>query len=313
MICYLNSYYLFFSGSATPGADALDTLFIYYLIAAVFVFLSVVGFITYILFKYRNRNREGEPPQVYGSTKVEVSLTLLATALVGFFFYLTLVTIFKTKKAAGEHCRDLVITGHQWWWEARYPQSEVTTANEIHVPVGKRILLRFKSADVIHSWWVPDFGQKMDVIPGKTNHLWLQVEKPGLYLGACSEFCGAQHAWMRIRVIAQPPEDFRRWNRQQAKPAVSIALGNSLAALGKRLFSQKTCGNCHAIKGTKNSGSVGPDLTHLASRQTLLTGKMANTPENLNRWINDPQKVKAGAHMPRFIFDQKQVNALVSY
>src|SRR5699024_9126571 len=201
----------------------------------------------------------------HGSTKVEVSLTLLAAALVGLFFYLTVSTMIKTNKPVNGQTPDLVITGHQWWWEAQYVNTGAITANEIHVPVGKRILLRFKSADVIHSWWVPDFGQKMDVIPGKTNHLCLQVEKPGLYLCACSEFCGAQHAWMRIRVIAQSPDKFQRWEQHQAKAVAASIAGNSITDMGRKLFNQKTCGNCHTIRGTKNVGKIGPDLTHLAS------------------------------------------------
>ena len=171
--------------------------------------------------------------------------------------------------------------------------------------------MQLNAADVIHDWWVPALGGKMDMIPGMDNYLWLTIDKPGIYEGACSEFCGQQHAWMRIRVIAQSPEDYQLWLRDEAAAAETPA--DTLARAGAVLFQEATCSSCHRVRGTGANGLQGPDLTHFASRQTMLAGMMPNNFANVENWLTDPQKVKPGAHMPRFIFTQDSIRALTAY
>jgi cytochrome c oxidase subunit 2 len=171
--------------------------------------------------------------------------------------------------------------------------------------------MEIRSADVIHSWWVPELGRKIDAIPGRINNGWIRADTVGEYEGTCSEYCGTQHAWMRIRVIAEDPDHFSEWLRDQKQPAQSPT--DSLSKVGQQLFQQKTCGNCHSIRGTPANEHLAPDLTHLASRETLLAGMKRNNDQNLKKWISDPQKVKKGAHMPDFLFSDQEVNALTSY
>jgi cytochrome c oxidase subunit 2 len=204
---------------------------------------------------------------------------------------------------------DVVITGHQWWWEVQYPAAHLITANEIHLPVGKTLLLKLLSGDVIHDWWVPELGNKMDMVPNRDNYIWLTINKPGTYYGTCSEFCGAQHAHMMIRVVAQPDQDYQSWlqsNQQAALPAVS-------RSKGAQVFNSLSCADCHRIQGTPAMGSAGPDLTHVASRQTLLSGMLINNESNLEAWLRDPQKVKPGANMPKFLLSDSTLKALVAY
>jgi cytochrome c oxidase subunit 2 len=235
----------------------------------------------------------------------------IPTLLVGGFFYLTITTMQAVLPAADGLKPEVVIRGHQFWWEARYAGKNAIIANEIHLPVGRRILMHIEAADVIHDWWVPELGAKMDAIPGRTNHLWVTIQKPGVYEGACSEFCGAQHAWMRIRVVAQPEAEYQQWVRERQQNAVVPT--NASAIAGAAFFNKETCGTCHRIRGTAANGNVGPDLTHFASRQTMLSGMMPNTRENLRKWLQDPQAVKPGARMPRFIYAKDSINVLVDY
>jgi cytochrome c oxidase subunit 2 len=206
---------------------------------------------------------------------------------------------------------DVIITGRQWFWQADYPGAGVRTANEIHLPVGIRLLLQLNSGDVIHDWWVPAFGGKMDMIPGTNNYLWVTIRDTGTYEGACSEFCGQEHAWMRIRVVAQSQHDFDRWLGEER--TVGDSPGDTLARNGAALFTGATCGSCHRVKGTAADGVAGPDLTHFGSRSTMLAGMLANNPENLALWLTDPQRVKPGAHMPRFILAKDSIKALTAY
>ncbi|MEJ2720494.1 MAG: cytochrome c oxidase subunit II, partial [bacterium] len=168
-----------------------------------------------------------------------------------------------------DRARDLHVTAHQWWWEGHYPKTGVTTANEFHLPVGETLLLRFRSGDVIHDWWVPQLGRKVDIFPNRTTFLWTKIEKPGTYLGTCDEFCGAEHAWMRIRVIAEDPARYTAWTKDQLEPPAPPS--DPSAMQGLALYSTHTCASCHTIKGL-SSGTIGPDLTHVGSRQTLAAG-----------------------------------------
>jgi len=206
---------------------------------------------------------------------------------------------------------DLVVVGHQWWWEARYPQSGVVAANEIHIPVGRAMSVQFDSADVLHEFWVPQLARKITAVPGHPNHIWIEADAAGTYLGVCSEFCGTEHAWMHFLIIAESPAEYASWQSAQLRPAVRPT--DPEARKGLVIFEQTSCVSCHAIAGTNAVARVGPDLTHLASRRQLGAGIVDNTPENLRRWLADPQRVKPGAKMPDFKFRDEQIGQLVAY
>jgi len=203
------------------------------------------------------------------------------------------------------------VIAHQWFWEARYPGTDAVTANEIHIPVGVPVDLVGTTDDVIHSFWVPELNRKIDLIPGRTNRILLEADRPGRYRGQCSEFCGLQHAHMAVEVVAQPKARFRAWLRNQARAARAPA--TALARRGRSVFLAQACSGCHTIRGTPAQGSVGPDLTHVASRRTLAALAIPNTPAELRRWIADPQAVKPGAKMPGLRLSGAQLRALVAY
>ena len=192
----------------------------------------------------------------------------------------------------------LEITGRQWWWEVRYlgaPGQTFATANEIHIPVGRPVLIALRGGDVIHSFWVPSLTGKTDTIPGRVNATWLQADRPGVYLGQCTEYCGLQHAHMAFRVIAEPPAAFAAWRAAQLRDAPDPV---DPAAVAGRALVVSRCGACHTIRGTPAGGEMGPDLTHMASRQTLAAGAAPNAPGALTGWIANPQAIKPGTLMP---------------
>jgi cytochrome c oxidase subunit 2 len=203
------------------------------------------------------------------------------------------------------------VVGHQWWWEVRYPNQAIVTANEIHLPAGQPITLELSSVDVIHSFWTPELHGKLDLIPGQINTLVLQADQPGRYLGRCAEFCGIQHAHMAFVVIAHAPEAFAAWVEQQAQPAVAPA--EALALEGQQVFLTSRCVECHTIRGTSALGEGGPDLTHVASRLQLAAGVLDNTAEHLAQWIDDSQALKPGNLMPPSELSEAQLQAIVTY
>jgi cytochrome c oxidase subunit II len=207
------------------------------------------------------------------------------------------------------------ITGHQWWWEVQYqadsPHLSFTTANEIRVPVGKPVTVQLESADVIHSFWVPSLTGKMDLITGQQNSIQFTAQNPGIYRGQCAEFCGAQHAHMAFTVRALPPDEYGRWrdHQNQSAPKPSDPLGIS----GEQLFRGKGCGLCHMIRGTLAGGQFGPDLTHIASRETIAAGTLPQNPGNLAAWISDPQHIKPGNLMPKMSLRSDEMIAILHY
>lgn len=296
----------------TNDVDLINELFQYFLVVAASIFLLVVGYTFYYVFKYSNKKQPETPQQEEGSERIEIILATIATVITGVFVYLTITSINTIQKIPDNPKPFLEITGHQWWWEAKYPQSGVITANQIYIPTGKRILLKLTSADVVHDWWVYKLGRKMDMIPGRYNYMYMYADKPGEYLGACSEFCGVEHARMRIRVIALKPKDFKVWQQHQLQPVVSKTK-DALFEKGKKLFEEKTCTNCHAINGTPYKEDIGPNLTHFGSRKRFLADMLVNNKKNLTAWITNPQKVKPGAKMPNFILSKSEIKALVTY
>jgi cytochrome c oxidase subunit II len=298
---------------APQQAEKINRLFNFFNIAALVMLLLVSFLVVFICIKYKEKKEDTtEPKQITGNKKVEAAMIGVPALLLIWFFYQAVTTM--NAVAAPLHPTeqpDVIITGHQWWWEVDYPKANVVTANEVHLPVGKPLLMEMRSADVIHDWWVPELGNKMDLVPKISNYLRLDINKRGKYIGACSEFCGAQHAWMRIKVIAENENDFQNWLTENSKPAVVPT--DTLAIKGAEIFQTETCANCHRIQGTASTSTVGPDLTHLASRDELLTGLMKNNETNLYKWISHPQEIKPGAHMPDFIFSKDTVNAIVHY
>jgi cytochrome c oxidase subunit 2 len=207
------------------------------------------------------------------------------------------------------------VTGHQWWWEVRYldstPGQVVRTANELHVPVGRRVRLRLRSGDVIHSFWVPGLQGKVDMIPGRTNLFWLQADRPGSWRGQCAEFCGMQHAKMALVVVAQPPQEFARWLERERAPGAVPTDSAGIAA--RESFLRSGCVMCHTVRGTPALASAGPDLTHVASRRTLAAGVVPNTRANLYGWIANPQAIKPGTLMPALPLTGEELQAITRY
>jgi cytochrome c oxidase subunit 2 len=214
-----------------------------------------------------------------------------------------------------ENALHVIVVGHQWWWDVTYddpqPARRFHTANEIHIPVGRPVLLSLESNDVIHSFWVPSLAGKKDLIPGHTLTLTLQADKPGIYRGQCAEFCGMQHALMGFEVVADAPRDFEAWSQAQRKPASPPAGGAALA--GHDLFLSGTCMMCHAVQGTTAGARTGPDLTHVASRKWLAAGTVPNDPGHLSAWIQDPGRFKPGVQMPAHHASPGELDALVAY
>ncbi|HBY95973.1 MAG: cytochrome c oxidase subunit II [Ardenticatenaceae bacterium] len=308
---------------SSPQAQAISNLFILTLVIGTAITLLILGLVLYASFRYRSRPGQGEPRQVFGHRQLEIGWTLAPALVLAWLLALTINTMriadppvqpasgLGADPPAQQSQPDLVVVAQQWWWTVRYPQAEVVTANEIHIPVGKRLLMRLESDDVIHDFWVPQVGRKMDATPGHPVLLWIEVDRPGTYLGACSEYCGVQHAWMRLRVMAQPQGEFDAWLAQQQQVPAAPAGGET--ARGAQLFQDKTCVNCHAIAGTQAEARVGPDLTHVASRETLGAGVLENTEANMARWLKDPQAVKPGNHMPDMRLTDAEVRALTAY
>jgi cytochrome c oxidase subunit II len=297
---------------SSPEMEAMAGLSYYTIGISLAILGIIVIAVIYIIIRYRKKpGDDGEPYQNFGNLKLELVWTAIPIVIVAGLFLLTCSTMRSVDPPRGEREPDLIIIGHQWWWEIRYPESGVLTANEVHMPVGKELLVRLESIDVIHDYWVPELGRKIDLVPGHPNYMWVVASKPGVYLGACAEFCGDQHANMRIRVVAESEEDFNEWQKQQIVVPPTPRTG--IAAKGAVLFQSMACMNCHTIQGTPAAARVGPNLTHLTTRATIGAGVLTNTPENLAKWLYNPQKYKPGALMPNMKLTDSEVKSIVAY
>jgi cytochrome c oxidase subunit II len=289
---------------ASPQAAAISNLFVGTLIFLSAILILVSFLVIYAVIRYRDRPGAPDPEQKFGSRKLEITWTVVPILSLVVLLGFMVRAMSASDPPTAEAKPDLRIVAHQWWWEIIYLKSGVTTANEIHIPVGKRLLVDFRSVDVIHDFWVPALGRKIDIIPGHPNRLWIEADHGGTYLGACAEFCGNEHAWMRIMVIADSPDDFAAWVKQQAGiPPKPVTADEQL---GAKIYRENICTNCHLR-------SVGPDLTHIASRRTLAAGALENTPENLAAWLHDPDDFKPGSNMPNFKLSPGDVRALVAF
>jgi cytochrome c oxidase subunit 2 len=209
---------------------------------------------------------------------------------------------------------EVTVVGHQYWWEFRYPELHITTANELHIPVSpadapRPTYMKLTSADVMHSFWVPRLAGKVDVIPNRINELWTDPHTPGLYEGQCAQFCGIEHAKMLLRVYVDTPEQFAAWVKREQQPGIQDAA----VAAGRHVFESEACMNCHTVAGTAAHGQFGPDLTHLASRKTLASGATDNTTQSLEKWIDDPDLIKPGSLMPSMHLTPDQVGEITAY
>jgi cytochrome c oxidase subunit 2 len=295
-----------------PQAGAIADLFTSALVVCGAVFLLVAVLVGYCAVRFRANGvraastREGHVP-------LEIAWTIAPVLVLAWLLVLT-VRAMSVADPPVDRPPDITVVGHQWWWEVKYP-SGLVTANEIHVPTGRALVVRIESADVVHDFWVPELGRKIDAIPGRSATIWLEADRPGDYAGACAEYCGVEHAWMRIRVVAEAPERFEAWQRHQLAPSDPPA--SEASARGAKTFRTMTCVKCHAVAGADTASAelarFAPDLTHLASRATLGAGVLANTPANLQAWLRDPQRIKPGCHMPNAELTDGQAADLVAY
>jgi cytochrome c oxidase subunit 2 len=265
--------------------------------------------------------RRGKPGLPYFGTREVVPQTLVVVfgiaipvvVLVALFAVSDVYLVDKTAPPSQKStAMTIEVIGHQWWWEIHYPAAGAATANEIHIPTHTRVNVVATTADVIHSLWVPQLSRKIDEVPGRRNRILLYADRPGSYRGECAEFCGMQHANMALYVIAQPMPAFRAWLDDMSAPASRPSGGAALA--GERLFTTDQCASCHTIRGTAASyGTVGPDLTHLATRSSLAAATIANTPAELEQWIVNPQSIKPGDRMPDLGLSRADAAQIVAY
>jgi cytochrome c oxidase subunit 2 len=295
---------------AGPVAEKQAELFwLVFWIAAV-VFVLVEGALIYTIWRFRRRSAADKPRQVHGNTRLEIAWTIIPALLLAGVAVPTVGTIFDLAEAP-EGAMRIEVRGHQWWWEIRYPDFQLVTANEVHIPTGEQVVMEMTSDDVIHSFSVPRLAGKQDVVPGRINTLNLAADEPGTYRGQCQEFCGLSHAYMRFRVVAHAPADFEAW--VQSQQATAAAPPEEIAGIVTG-----TCMSCHVIAGVESvtgepPDTPAPDLTHVGSRQTLAAGVLPNTDEELARWLRDPPAVKAGSKMPDYNLKESEIDALVEY
>jgi cytochrome c oxidase subunit 2 len=267
-----------------------------------------------VVVRYRERPTSKEPKHVHGSTLLELAWTLAPAVVLVFIAVPTIQTIFETDGTPAEGALEIEVIGHQWWWEFRYPEFGITTANELHVPQGRPVALSMTSADVIHSFWVPKLGGKRDLMPRRTTRLAFTPDSLGDFYGQCAEFCGASHANMRFHVVVDGAAEFDSWVQQQQAPPVPADSLTDLARQGAELFANpaKTCMACHTVQGI-TPGVLGPNLTHVGSRAMIASGILPNTEEGLARWLRDPVGEKPGSLMPKPPLTEDEITALVAY
>jgi cytochrome c oxidase subunit 2 len=304
-----------FAPASTP-AEAIAGLSVLVLGMTGAIFVVVSGLLLYAIVRFRRTEDDGpEPAQVFGSNQVELAWTVVPMLIVVVLFLATARVITRVQDAGRpDAALQVVAIGHQFWWEYRYPGTGVIAANELHVPLSEAAhpaptVITLLSADTDHSFWIPRLAGKTDLIPNRINSTWIEPTAPGLYLGQCAQYCGAQHAKMLLRVYVDTPAAFARWLSGQGQPA---AIDDTVST-GRRIFERTSCVNCHAIAGTAANGRFGPDLTHVMSRDTIGSGVAANTRDNLRRWIRNPDDIKPGSRMPAMNLTDQELDAVTAY
>ncbi len=312
----INNATSIFSRDSTPASGSFSLqLFVYAITIGIFIVVASLTAYAVIKFRARPGDDKSEPVQIFGSNQIELSWTIIPILIVVVLFLTSARMIFAVQDAR-QPASAIKVTaiGHQFWWEFQYPQYGFTAANELHVPVSDPktptpTFLTLSSADVIHSFWVPRLAGKTDMIPARVNEMWIDPYKPGMYEGQCNQYCGTEHAKMLLRVYVQTRPDFDAWVRNQQQAAADVAE----ARAGRDVFESQSCINCHAVKGTIANGRFGPDLTHLMSRDTIAAGAAQNTPENLRRWIENPEVFKSGSNMPAMNLSPEQLTQVTAY
>jgi len=294
---------------ASPQAASLVWLWDAAMWVCGFVLVVVTVSLIYIMIRFRRRD-DSEPNQSTGNRTLEITWTVIPILLVGLLFTLSVVTTGAVEPSAPQN-PDIVVTGHQWWWEIWYPSANAYAANEVHIRTGRNLLVGVETADVVHDFWVPQLGPKMDAIPGRRNLIWIRADRPGEYHGFCAEFCGNQHAWMQFRVVSQEPGEYQEWLQRQAASASAAPAGD--AAIGEKRFRELTCANCHNINGVNSQQQFAPDLTHVASRAMLAGERLQNTPQNLRDWLHEPNLIKPGCYMPDLKLSSDDLTHLTAY
>jgi cytochrome c oxidase subunit 2 len=304
-----------FAPASTP-AEAIAGLSVLVFGTTGAIFAVVCGLLIYALVRFRRTRDDGrEPPQVYGSNQVELAWTVVPILIVVVLFLATVRVITRVQGAGRpDGAIQVVAIGHQFWWEYRYPGLNVVTANELHVPVSDPAhqtptFITLLSADTDHSFWIPRLAGKTDLIPNRINSTWVEPTETGLFLGQCAQYCGTQHAKMLLRVYVDTRAAFDRWIAGQSRPAQV----DGTVSVGQRIFRTTSCVNCHTIAGTTANGRFGPDLTHVMSRDTIASGVAPNTPENLRRWIRNPDAIKPGSRMPAMNLNDHELDAVTAY
>ncbi|HET7481792.1 MAG TPA: cytochrome c oxidase subunit II [Actinomycetota bacterium] len=291
---------------AGPGARHVATLWWPMLWISTGVFVVVVAMLVRAVLRGRRTNDDLDKRTIgWGEPFIAIAGVLVPVLILGGVYLFSLGQMNALSTVGAEAKMKIDVIGHDWWWEVRYPNGAIT-ANEIHIPVGEVVRLNLTTADVIHSFWVPELQVKQDQIPGHDNSLWISADEPGRYRGQCAEFCGLQHANMVVTVVAEDRDAYDTWVAAEARPASTVASD------GADIFMSSSCAGCHAIRGTEATGQLGPDLTHVASRTTI-AGVLDNTPTNLARFVADPQTVKPGVTMPPTELSPEEVDAVVQY
>jgi cytochrome c oxidase subunit II len=305
-----------------PQAALIDHLFWFIFWVTLIVYCIVLTIFSFGIGK-RRVGKEIPPPTVIHETKAEAPLATIVAASTLVTVILLFIILVKSVEASkwesqalqSKNPISIQVVGHQWWWEVTYPNTQpdqiVTTANEIHIPVGVPVVINSTSRDVIHSLWAPNIHGKRDLIPGYTTAVWIQADQEGRFRGQCAEFCGHQHAHMAFFIVAESPDKFQQWMQQQLKPAADPT--DPLATRGKQIFTSRTCVMCHTVRGTEAGSRVGPDLTHLASRETIAAGTLPNNIGNLAGWVTNPQSIKPGNRMPPNPMNSEDLQALLAY
>jgi cytochrome c oxidase subunit II len=291
-----------------PQASHLNALFWLFVITSAVIWTLVMLVLGAAMWRRRaapRNSNERRPAWIVGGAMTASVLVILG---------LTVASYVATRRISPDPRAPLVIQlkAYEWWWAATYvdarPANNFTTANELHVPVGRPVRVELEAEDVIHSFWVPSLAGKQDLIPGRNNAIVFTADRPGSYRGQCAEFCGLQHAHMALLVVAESPEDFQRWRAAQIADATPPATGEQTA--GRDVFLAKACAACHTVRGTPAAGNLGPDLTHVAARQYIAAGILPTTRGSLAAWIADPQTIKPGNNMPLVPLQPDELNAL---
>jgi len=277
------------------------------------IFIAVEGALLYCCWRFRDRPGAAMPKQVHGHNLLEVSWTVAFAVVLLIIGIPTIRIIFRTQEAPAATDLRVDVAGHQWWWEFKYPDYKITTANELHLPGGRTVAFYLHAPDVIHSFWIPGLGGKRDVVPHRVNRIIMTPDVHTTtteYIGQCAEYCGMSHANMRFRAIVHPKGEFEDWVKAQQAPPVDSK--DALAQQGKEIFTKSACVGCHTINGV-SLGQIGPDLTHFASRHTFAGSLMKTTPENLAKWVENPGHMKPGALMPNLGLTGEQSKAVAAY